>query len=195
MEKLIRGCVLLLLLGCMAGTKAQGVHQGMVRAQGTLAAGVLNSSAEIRFYVYGELECMLDDNIGINGAAYGQVGSSKDEFDASVAPEGGDYFTHSIFVGPVYHFKPNSPLDLYAAIQPGLHMTKSPGVSFATGNDYPEAYEFFPSASVNVGIAYYGSFFHVFGQLRALTGQNLKPGTVYGIGELRPTFGLGFNIF
>jgi hypothetical protein len=196
MEKMKRGAWIVIFLACMLPSmNAQGIHRGMLRTQGTLAAGIVNRSEEIRYYVYGELEYLLDDHVGFNGAIYGQVGSSKQEFPELIAPDGGDYFTHSVFAGPIYHFRQDTPLDLYVGLQPGLHLTQSPFVNQAWGIQYQESWSLSPSASALAGIAYYGSFFHVFGQLRALTGQNVKAGTLYGIAELRPTFGLGFNLF
>jgi hypothetical protein len=200
MEKLIRLllCILILstlLSGSTGALQAQGVHAGMARVQGTLALGLLNKSQELRYYLYGEGEYLLDDHWGLNGAVYAQMGSSKQEFSDNVSPSGGNYLTHSLFSGPVYHFRPNTPLDVYVAVQPGIHLTQSPRVEYPFGITFPQAYDIHPAASLNVGAAYYGSFFHLFAQLRAVTGHNLKAGTVYGLAELRPTFGLGFNLF
>jgi hypothetical protein len=198
MEKLIRILCLAMCMSFALGNvhgQSAGVHAGLVRVQGTLALGLMNSSHELRYFVYGEGEYLVDDQIGLNGAVYAQVGSSHDEFAGSVAPQGGDYFSHSLFSGPVFHLRPNSPLDVYVALQPGLHLTRSPRLEYPFGIGFPESWSISPSASMNFGVAYYASFFHLFAQVRALTGQNLKAGSEYGIGELRPTFGLGFNIF
>lgn len=187
----------LLLSSSFAG--AQGVSSGLLRAQGTLAMGLDLVEPDTRYYVYGDLEYMPSDHIGIDGAILLNFGSSNPEFPRNgVFAPSEDMRTHHVFFGPNYHFKPNQPLDFFVGFQPGMfvaqipeNVSRDPGGTFTL---HPETIMLGPSVSVNGGIAYYGSFFHLFGHLRAVAGR--ATGAWYNVSmvEFMPTFGLGFNI-
>lgn len=182
--------LLMLLGGSMYGQ--QGVHAGMVRVQGTFALGVLNGSEETRSYIYGEAEGMLDDHVGFNGGLWAQVGSSKDEYSEAEAIGRGDVLVHSLFAGPQYHFLPGRAIDVYVGLQPGLHLVSQPAVEL-DGEPLDAGSHLVPGASVNTGVAWYGSFFHLFGQMRGVWGEYVSGPRRYGISEVRVCFGLGFN--
>jgi hypothetical protein len=188
MKKLL---LLTLLWGAFLAAQAQdGIHKGLVRVQGTVGLGI--SKPELRYYVLGELEGLLTDHVGINGAIYANLGSDRSAFDIYFSePKPDDYYVHTIFAGPIYHFTPNKPLDVHVGVQPGISLTQlnymPPSGTVATEFDVA------PAASVLTGVAYYGSIFHLFAQARYVVTRHT---TVHGdvpLNDLRLAIGLGFN--
>lgn len=193
MEPLIRRLILALLcLAPLAGVRAQtGVHAGMVRAQATFSLGLLNARQESRYYLYADAEGMLNEHLGLDGGIYVQLGSSKGELRSTSAFFNSDMRAHTLLFGPNYHFRPQKPLDVYAGVQPGLHLVLEPA-PFGIGPAIAHT-SVAPAASLVTGVAYYGSFFHLFGQARGIWGNGVGGSVAYGISELRLSFGLGFN--
>jgi hypothetical protein len=193
MEALMRRLLVgLFLLGMLGGAQAQtGVHAGMVRVQATFSLGLLNARQEYRYFLYTNAEAMLNDHLGLDGGFYVQLGSSKGELRDPAPGRHTDMRAHCLLFGPNYHFRPGKPLDVYAGVQPGLHLVMEPA-PFGIGPAYDHV-AVAPAASVVGGLAYYGSFFHLFGQARGIWGNGVTGSTPYGISELRLSFGLGFN--
>ncbi|HEX2899303.1 MAG TPA: hypothetical protein VHS96_06255 [Bacteroidia bacterium] len=178
----------------VSGQKPQGIHQWMFRAQGTVALGLdINKyTPEQRYYIYGEGELLVSDHIGINGSAWYNLGSSERRFISFGAPDGAeDAKAHSILAGPVFHAFADHPLDLFLGIQPGFSLTT---MKYNTPVDGVETeFQVSPTASVHGGVAYYGSFFHLFAQARYLRTQHYSIRNQQPLNDLRLCIGLGFN--
>lgn len=186
--------ICLLLVGALTGAKAQkehGVHAGMVRVQATYSIGLLNARQETRYFLYGDAEGLVNDHLGIDGGVYVQLGSSNAEYSSGSANRYNDIRAHTLLFGPNYHFRPKKPLDIYAGVQTGLHLVREP--AYIGIEPAPVHTSIAPAASVVGGLAYYGSFFHLFGQVRGIYGNGVGGSVQYGISELRLSFGLGFN--
>ncbi len=172
--------------------QAQGIHKGMIITQATLAGGLAKENGEwdSRFYIYGESEYLATDHLGINGSVYANMGSTHDFFPDPIS---GDVFYHSLFFGPNYHFISGKPLDLYVGCQPGLSLLRpGPTESFIL---LPDFTGLAPNASLNLGAAWYGSFFHFYTQVRGITGLYANEYYRVPLHEIRLCFGLGFNFF
>ena len=192
MRKLI--LILPLLFGAfLQGQSAEGVHDGMFRFQGTLALGLAPSKlmrSEQRYYIYGELEYLLDDHWGLNGSVFANLGSSE-KVKLFGGGEVEDGYIHSILAGPVYHFFPNQAFDLHAGIQPGISLTRM--VYNSPLDAVIEDNQISPTASGFVGAAYYGSFFHLFAQARYVNSVFSSNDAYRRFNDLRLCIGLGFN--
>jgi hypothetical protein len=198
MEKMKIWKIVLLLLPLCAGPwahgqKGDGIHQGMVRVQGTLAVGIDTRSVtgEQRYYIYGEGEYLLSDHIGVNGSIWANVGSNTLRYVGDGPPKE-EAFVHSILAGPVFHLFANRPLDVFAGIQPGFSLTQERSI-FYVDPTRPDR-QFGPTASVFGGAAYYGSFFHLFVQARYVRAQHISYTVLHPMNDLRLCIGLGFNI-
>lgn len=180
---------LLLLAGLSA--HAQGPRTGMLRVQGTVAVGL--SRPETRYYVNGEFEGLLTDHLGLNGAAYATMGSDRSVFDTFASPaKPDDLYMHSILAGPLYHFVSDRPIDVYVGVQPGFSLVQHHYLLDANGNAGTE-YDFVPTATAVTGVAYYGSFFHLFAQARYVSARFSTTEAQLPLGDLRLAIGLGFN--
>ncbi len=190
MKKLLVFLPLLLGLSLFA-QKEQGIHKGMIRVQGTVGLGI--SKPELRYYVIGELEGMISDHIGINGTVYGNLGSDRSIFDVyAVKPKADDYYVHSVLAGPIYHFLTDRPLDVYVGFQPGWSITQ---LNYIGAADVVKTeFGVSPTASALTGVAYYGSFFHLFAQARYVATRHATLRYNTPLRDLRLAIGLGFNI-
>jgi hypothetical protein len=191
MKKYLLILPLLLSLSLFA-QKREGIHKGLVRVQGTVGLGV--SKMELRYYFIGELEGLVSDHIGINGTTYTNLGSDRSIFDVyAVKPKRDDYYVHSVLTGPIYHFLVDQPIDFYVGIQPGFSFTQANYIN-ASGGASTE-FGFAPTASALTGVAYYGSFFHLFAQARYVATRHASVQVNTPLRDLRVAIGLGFNIF
>ena len=181
-----------MLLGMsLFAQKREGIHQGMIRVQGTVGLGI--SKQELRYYVLGELEGCISDHLGINGTVYANLGSDRSAFDIYFSkPAADDYYVHSVLAGPIYHFLADQPIDVYVGVQPGISLTQLNYMNTAgnVGTEYGVA----PTASALTGIAYYGSFFHLFAQARYVGTRHATVQDNSPLRDLRLAIGLGFNI-
>lgn len=185
--------LLLVLIGVQAfAQKQEGIHKGMFRAQGTVAIGIdiHKYTKEQRYYIYGEGEYLLSDHIGVNGSAWFNIGSSVHRLVPLGTPEE-EGKVHSALAGPVFHAFTGRPLDLYVGIQPGFSLTVARTVSPFDG--VQESVQLSPTASFHGGVAYYGSFFHLFAQARYLRTQHTNINDIRQFNDLRLCIGLGFN--
>jgi hypothetical protein len=171
----------------------EGIHEGMVRFQGTFAIGFDQNKqygAEQRYYLYGEGEYLLGDHLGLNGATFFNLGSSSNlELINGKSIE--DTYVHSVLAGPVHHFFDDQPLDLFVGLQPGFSVIDQYNYNVFSGN--ARAVHLAPTASVFGGLAWYGSFFHLFAQARYV--NTLVNTQQFGksLNDLRLSIGLGFN--
>jgi len=181
-----------MLLGMsLFAQKREGIHQGMIRVQGTVGLGI--SKQELRYYVLGELEGCISDHLGINGTVYANLGSDRSAFDIYFSkPAADDYYVHSVLAGLIYHFLADQPLDVYVGVQPGVSLTQLNYMNTA-GNVNTE-FGVSPTASALTGIAYYGSFFHLFAQARYVATRHATVQDNTPLRDLRLAIGLGFNI-
>lgn len=176
---------------------SQGPEKGTILFQGSFAAGLDLVENDTRFYVWGDMGYMVTDHIGVNGATILQAGSTNAEFPQFALPgveRDSDLRSYYVFFGPEWHFRPGKPLDVYASFQPGLTLSHIPDhldPFFGPRNDM---FLVSPVASVNGGIAYYGSIFHVFASTRVVAGGSSNVFYQVRIAEIMPSFGLGFNI-
>ena len=176
---------------------SQGPEKGTILFQGSFAAGLDLVEKDTRFYVWGDLGYMVTDQIGVNGAILFQAGSNIPEFPQILLPGSArdrDLRTHYLLFGPEWHFRPGKPLDVYASFQPGLALSHIPDHLDPVFGVREEMNMLSPVASVNGGIAYYGSIFHVFASTRIVAGGSSNVFYQVRIAEIMPSFGLGFNI-
>ncbi|MEI7802644.1 MAG: hypothetical protein WCI97_08375 [Bacteroidota bacterium] len=153
-----------------------GIRKGMLRAEGSLCYG---SGANNRYYLQGELEYLVHNRVGLNGMTYFNIGP------AGIYPKS----VHSVFSGPAFHFPMSKQLDLSLAIQPGFSFVKDNG-----SIENSAVSEMVPNTSLMGGLAYYGSFFHVFFQMRANAAYTNDTVERQNLSDLRISFGLGWNL-
>lgn len=180
-----------------------GIHKGMYRTTATFAPAY--DGIEWKYYVLGESEYLLTDNLGLLGAVYVQAGSSEQDAanwltDCCAYNDGqADYYAHNLFFGPKYHFLTNQPLDIYVGIQPGLTFFHTREYEYRVSETTTriaaahQAVE--PNGSAQLGVAYYGKLFHLYGQTRYVMGRHDSEAYSLNLNDWRFSFGLGFNIF
>jgi hypothetical protein len=176
------------------GQKKEGIHKGLISVQGTLAVGfdINKTTPEQRFYIYGESEYLISDHIGINGSAWGNLGSSERRFQAfGSTKKQEDVYVHSALAGPVFHAFVNQPLDLYVGVQPGFSFIHGKYITPVDGTAID--FQVSPTASVHGGIALYASFFHLFAQVRYVRTQLFSLHNQVRLNDVRVCIGLGFN--
>ncbi|HOS48722.1 MAG TPA: hypothetical protein PLG57_08800 [Bacteroidia bacterium] len=185
MEK-VKWLLLSLILVITSSVKAQSddfADNGLLKAQLTLSPSYLFSEKQSLFYLHGNLEYYLQDQISVAGEGYFFMGSSNG--DSTIF----DY-NHSGFFGLSKHYvKGNS--DFYIGLQPGISITKLKSVNDSLPNP-PNGVN--PLFSVISGYNYFvGNYVHFFIQMRYVGGQN-NYGKALNINELRLSAGLGFNL-
>ena len=153
-----------------------GIRKGMLRAEGSLAYGSGNNA---RYYLQGELEYLVHNRVGLNSMSYINIGPSN------IYPKS----CHTLFSGPAFHFPMSKQMDFSLAVQPGLSF-----VSDAGSVENSKVNEIIPNSSVMGSLAYYGSFFHVFFQLRANAAYVNDTKERQNLSDLRISFGLGWNL-
>ncbi len=177
MNRLLIFTLLFISAGAFAqNKKPSGVRKGLLRTEGTLCYG---SGINSRYYFQGELEYLVHNRVGLNGTTYFNIGPS------------GNYpgSCHSVFSGPVFHFPMSKQMDLSLALQPGLSFVKDKG-----SKENSSVSEMIPNTSIVGGLAYYGSFFHLFFQLRANSAYVNDIVQRQSLSDLRIAFGLGWNL-
>ena len=148
----------------------------MLRTEASLAYG---SGKDARYYLQGELEYLVHNRVGLNGMTYINIGP------AGIYPKS----CNTLFSGPAFHFPMSRQMDSSLAIQPGLSFVKDRG-----SKDNSAVSEIIPNSSIMGGLAYYGSFFHVFFQLRANAAYTNDTRQRQNLSDLRMSFGLGWNL-
>lgn len=166
------------------GTNAQqksyafAAHKGLLRAEASLAYG---SGQNNRYYVQGELEYLVQDKFGWMSESYFNIGPD------SIYPKN----NHSLFSGPCFHAPMGKHTDFSTALQPGLSFISSDNPELGK---YSSLKEIVPNISLCGTLAYYGSFFHVFMQLRGNFAYVNDAFRRQNISDLRLSFGLGWNL-
>lgn len=159
------------------------VRQGLIRAQLTLSPSYMFTDKQSYFYLHGNLEGYVSDNLSLSGEGYyglGNVSSGENLFANH----------HNLFYGASWHFI-CSLGDFYAGLQPGLSFTRLK----ETGNNLVQATRGTnPLISAVAGYNFYiHKIFHFFIQTRFITGQH-NYDAVKDLSEIRISAGLGFNI-
>ena len=159
------------------------VIKGLISGRLTLSPSLSFSNNNSAFYLHGNLEHYVSENISLVGEGYyylGELSSAENIFS----------FNHSLFFGASKHFTKGKN-DWYIGFQPGLSFTKLNNVYTLS----PTQIGANPLASFVTGYNFYmGSIFHYFVQARYVAGSHHYD--VYkGLSELRLSAGLGFNLW
>lgn len=177
MKRILIFILLFISINSIAQKKpGPGIRKGLLRAEGSLAYGSGNSS---RYYLQGELEYLVHNRVGLIGMTYINIGPSGN-YPNSV---------HTVFSGPAFHFPMSKQMDVSLALQPGLSFVKDKG-----SIENSAVSEMVPNTSIMGGLAYYGSFFHLFFQMRANSAYTNDTAERQNLSDLRISFGLGWNL-
>jgi hypothetical protein len=163
------------------------VHQGLLRAQGTIAVGFMHSDFK-NIYFHGDIGYHVSDDIELRGDGYFSMGSIGDSTKFNM--------NHSIFSGGFYHFKTDGKLDPYVGLQPGIGISEYLYSSTdVNGEQIISEKAFSPLIGTVVGINYYGpKIFHLFMNVRFVHGKHISNLGSYFLDEFRISFGLGWNL-
>ena len=177
MKRVLILVLLFISVNALAQKKAApGIRKGMLRTEGSLCYG---SGTNARYFLQGELEYLVHNRVGLNGMTYFNIGP------AGIYPKS----YHTVFSGPAFHFPMSKQMDVSLALQPGLSFVKDGGsVENSAVN------EMIPNTSIMGSLAYYGSFFHVFFQMRANAAYTNDTVERQNLSDLRMSFGLGWNL-
>jgi len=183
MEKVIKFLFILMIGVLSANAFSQDiVKTGLVRAQLTISPAFNFSDNQSYFYLHGNAEVYLENNLSIAGEGYyylGNLSSENSSFD----------FNHSLFFGASYHFLKNNN-DLYVGIQSGISITKLNGQEYNLLNTNTGVN---PLLSPVLGYnLYIHKIFHFFIQTRFVFGQH-NHDMYKNLTEFRFSAGLGFN--
>lgn len=164
-------------------SQAQIPRKGLIKAMATISPAKMFGYNESYFYLHGNLEGYLSDNVSVSGDGYMFLG------EQTKSPEGFK-FINNLFFGFNYHFiKGNG--DFYMGAQPGVCIaqlkTDSPKIPLAhTGTS--------PVFSGIIGYNYFvGNYFNFFVQARYIAGSH-NYDLHKSLSEIRFSAGLGFNI-
>ncbi|MFM1998261.1 MAG: hypothetical protein RL204_208 [Bacteroidota bacterium] len=182
MRKLIVFLFLLISICAFSQTENTAFfRRGMLSAQLTLSPSYMLEEKVGYFYLHGNIEGFVSENISISGDGFISMGSlTSDEQKL-------DYNNNLLF-GGYYHFT-NGHNDFYAGFQPGLAFTQihtnelmlvsRPSVT--------------PIISSVVGYRYFiNDYFHFFAQARYIYGTHYYDEKL-SLAEIRLSAGLGFN--
>jgi hypothetical protein len=157
------------------------VKPGLIRAHLIFSPSRMSAQKESYFYLHGNIEGYITPLLSISAEGYASLGSTSDRPTFA--------YNHNGFFGANLH-KIHGRSDLYIGLQPGLAFSK-----LNSSTDLPT-----PSRGVNPVVsivtgynAYIGSIFHLFLQLRLITGQHVYD-VKKDLTELRLSAGLGFNV-
>ncbi len=177
MKQLFLFTLLFISINSFAQKKtAPGIRTGLLCAEGSLAYG---SGSTSRYFFQGELEYFVHRRIGLNSIMYFNIGP-KNIYPKSY---------NTLFSGPAFHFPMGKQMDVSIALQPGLSFVKDVG-----SVENPAVKEIIPNSSIAGGLTFYGSFFHVFFQLRANAAYTNDTAERQNLSDLRMSFGLGWNL-
>jgi hypothetical protein len=182
MRKLI--VVLFLLINICAFSQSENkafFRRGMLSTHLTLSPSYMLEEKVGYFYLHGNIEGFVSENISISGDGFLSMGSlTSDEQKLD--------YNHNLLFGGYYHFT-NRTNDLYAGFQPGLAFSQirtnelmlisRPSVT--------------PIISPVVGYSYFiNDYFHFFAQARYIYGTHYYDEKL-SLAEIRLSAGLGFN--
>ena len=192
--------ILLIFLNGIAITfgqenKTRFIHPGLLRAQATIAPGLLLQENANTIDLHGNLEYYIDKHISIRGDAFFLMHAN---FNSGINPL---HYNHAIFSGASYHFSTKNHFDPYLAFEPGISMTE------LILNPCPDGAEclvppIYGNKAVNPMISsaagfnyYFERWFHLFCEARYSYGKHLSGSSEpLSLSQLRFSFGLGFNL-
>ncbi|OFY91963.1 MAG: hypothetical protein A3K10_10920 [Bacteroidetes bacterium RIFCSPLOWO2_12_FULL_31_6] len=153
---------------------------GLLRTTGTISFGRMAKEEQTNIYLQGVLEYFVTKNITSRGDVYHYL-KSGDQQILNI--------NHQLFAGTSYHFNTNSNFIPYIGIQPGIALTQANFVTIDGSNNL----EINPLISAVGGFNYYASkWFHLFIDVRYVTGKHLSHQKVIALDEVRLSFGLAF---
>lgn len=186
---------LLLPLAVFSQEEKEGtfIHKGLFCARGAISYGKMLDLNANNIYLDGNIEYYLNEKVSLRGDGFWFVNA----FNGNKPFE----LHHSLFAGPVFHFKTQSPFDPYFMLEPGINLARAsdpcfgdPCITVAP----PEEMELTatPLISPGIGFNYYGSrWFHIWCNVRFVSGKFMDNYNSVALNEFRFSFGLGFNIF
>lgn len=152
------------------------VKEGLLRFQGTIGMGKSTDRNENNIFLHGNLEYFIHSFLTVRADVYFFLPNEDNRLDVN----------HQLFSGMAYHFKTESNFVPYIGVQPGLAATRYDGISKT---------EVTPLVSGIAGFNYFAAkWFHLFIDVRFVSGKHLSNLPPYPINEIRLSFGLGFNI-
>ncbi|MBX7095173.1 MAG: hypothetical protein K1X56_10645 [Flavobacteriales bacterium] len=192
--------ILTALFGTLIPGKAQGgsqyIHKGLIAARGALCYGKMFDLKANNIYLDGNVEYYLDNKVSLRGDGYLFMNSFNGNKPLKIH--------HSLFAGPLYHFKTNISFDPYIGLQPGINLGEAVNATLGTPSYNtqiliapPEEMEMVatPLISPIIGFNFYGTkWFHIWCNLRYIQGRFLDNYNSASLSEFRVSFGLGFNI-
>lgn len=157
-------------------------RRGMLSAQLTLSPSYMLEEKVGYFYLHGNLEGFVSENISISGDGFlslGNLSSDDQKLD----------YNHNLLFGAYYHFT-HGTNDLYSGFQPGLAFSR---ISQTTAWYNPQPIVT-PIISPVIGYSYFiNDYFHFFAQARYIYGTHYSDEKI-SLAEIRLSAGLGFNI-
>jgi hypothetical protein len=196
--KTILFCCLFLTTCCSSFAQEERspyIRKGLLRAQATIAPGILLKENASTISLHGNLEYYVADNVSFRGDSYYFL---QAKFDNNINPL---RFNHSIFSGASYHFKTKNHFDPYLAIEPGISFFEK------ITNPIPDGAQslvapIYGNRAINPLVSsalgfnfYFERWFHLFGEARYIYGNHLSDAVdPMSLSELRFSFGLGFNL-
>ena len=190
-------CIVILSAGSFSfgqETKKQFIHKGLLRAQGTIAPGIMLKENTSTISIHGNLEYYASDDVSVRGDSYYFLNDDQKKFSAN----------HSILAGASYHLKTKSHFDPYIGFQPGIAIASRSDVTHVMSDmPLPDYYAIAPKPQLCPLISpvlgfnfYFQRVFHLFMEARYIAGKYLPDDgdPVYSLSELRFSFGLGFNL-
>jgi hypothetical protein len=183
MRKLIVVLFFLMNIGAFSQTENTAFfRRGMLSAQLTLSPSYMLEEKVGYFYLHGNIEGFVSENISISGDGFLSMGSlTSDEQKLE--------YNHNLLFGGYYHFT-NSANDLYVGFQPGLAFSKIHTNELMLVSKPSVA----PIISPVVGYSYFiNDYFHFFAQARYIFGTHYYDEKI-SLSEIRLSAGLGFNL-
>ena len=177
----------MLTIGVQAQQTNQYIHKGLVRTMATLSVGHMPQFSMNNVYISGNSEYYLSNRVSWRGDASFFLNNLN----------GPEIFkdNHSIFSGLSFHNPTNGKIDPYLGFQPGVSFSRT----MIHGVDEVTTYsktQVSPLISGVGGINIYASqLFHVFADVRYISGTHIVQSGAESLNEVRFSFGLGFNLF
>lgn len=158
-------------------------RKGLIKAMATISPGKMFGYGESYFYLHGNLEGYVSDNVSVSGEGYASMGQQTNSPEAFKT-------INNLFFGINYHFI-NKNGDFFIGGQPGVCFAqleptfpKAPITNTGTS----------PVFSALMGYNYFvGKFFNFFVEARYIAGSH-NYDLHKDLSEIRFSAGLGFNI-
>lgn len=190
--------LILFVLFTIGNAKSQTfMEHGLLRAQATLAPGVMLSHNVSNIYVHGNLEYYLDRHTSIRGDGFYFISSLSDQKPF--------VHHHSWLAGGAYHFGKTTGeksegyrghFDPYIGLSAGMAFTQSEITNVLILPGDHQSLKVNPLYSPCIGFNFYAQrIFHLFGEVRFVGGKHFPDyHQAVSLDELRFSFGLGWNL-